>query len=116
MLLEGKKYHFWVCRFLLTCLRNLKDIENSRQNRSKNKLVRENAVTREWKLFAPYYGLLEQYILSFRSSDTRRLALGIHIKSEQKFKIVSPARFLFHPIWPRYDTKISLLPGTAAAP
>ena len=56
-------------------------------------------VTREWKLFAPPYGLLEQYILSFRSSDTQRLALGIHIKSgKKKLKIVSPARFLFHPI------------------
>ena len=31
---------------LLTGLWNLKDIQNSRQNRSKNKLVRENAVTR----------------------------------------------------------------------
>ena len=36
MLLKGKKYPFWV----------LKDVQDSRQNRSKNKLVRENAVTR----------------------------------------------------------------------
>ena len=56
---------------------------NSRQNRSKNKLVRENAVTREWKLFDPRYGLLEQYILPFLSSDTQGLALGIHLKPEK---------------------------------
>ena len=31
---------------LLTGSGNFKDIQNSRQNRSKNKLVRENAVTR----------------------------------------------------------------------
>ena len=31
---------------MLTGLWNLKDIQNLRQNRSKNKLVRENAVTR----------------------------------------------------------------------
>ena len=31
---------------MLTGLWNLKDIQNSRQNRSKNKLVRENAVTK----------------------------------------------------------------------
>ena len=31
---------------MLTGLWNLKDVQNSRQNRSKNKLVRENAVTR----------------------------------------------------------------------
>lgn len=31
---------------MLTLFWNLKDIQNSRQNRSKNKLVRENAVTR----------------------------------------------------------------------
>jgi len=31
---------------LLTGLWNLKEIQNSRQNRSKNKLIRENAVTR----------------------------------------------------------------------
>ena len=68
----------------MTGLWNLKDIQNSRQNRSKSELVRENAVTRKWKLFAWRYGLLEQYILSFRSSDTQRLALGIHIKPEKK--------------------------------
>ena len=31
---------------MLTGLWNLKDIQNLRQNRSKNKLVHENAVTR----------------------------------------------------------------------
>ena len=31
---------------LLTGFWNFEDIQNSRQNRSKNKLVRENAVTR----------------------------------------------------------------------
>ena len=71
-------------KVLLTGLWNLKGIQNSRQNRSKSKLVHENAVTREWKLFAPPYGLLEQYILSFRSPDTQKLALGIHIKSGKK--------------------------------
>ena len=39
-------------------LRNLKDIQNSRQKRSKNKLVREN--TSAWKLFTPGYRLLTQ--------------------------------------------------------
>ena len=36
------------------------DILNSHQNRSKNKLVGENGVTRvsTWKLLAPGYGLL----------------------------------------------------------
>ena len=32
----------------MTGLWNLKDIQNSRQNRSKNKLVRKNAVTRAY--------------------------------------------------------------------
>jgi len=43
---------------LLTGLWDFKDILNSRQNRSKNKLVGENAVTRTitWKLLAPGYG------------------------------------------------------------
>ena len=41
---------------LLTFLWNLKGIQNSRQNRSKNKLVRENAVT--WNLLSSGYGLL----------------------------------------------------------
>ena len=44
---------------LLTGLWNLKDIHNSRQNRSKNKLVRKNRRdTSAWKLFPPGYGLL----------------------------------------------------------
>ena len=43
----------------MICLRNLKDILNSCQNRSKNKLVSENAATRAtWKLLAPVHGLL----------------------------------------------------------
>ena len=46
-------------KVLLTGLRNLKDIQNSRQNRSENKLVRKNAVTPSaWKLLVPGYGLL----------------------------------------------------------
>ena len=44
MLSEGKKYQFRSVG-LLTGLWNLKDIQISRKNRSKNKLVRENAVT-----------------------------------------------------------------------
>ena len=39
-------------------LRNLKDIQNSRQKRSKNKLFRENKSA--WRLFTPGYGLLTQ--------------------------------------------------------
>ena len=45
----------------MTGLSGLKDIQNSRQNRSKNKLVRENAVTRDhgtWLAPASGYGLL----------------------------------------------------------
>ena len=34
----------------------------------------------------PGYGLLEQYILPFLSSDTQRLELGVHIKSEKNLK------------------------------
>ena len=45
MLLKGKKYQFR-SKGLLTGLWNLKDIQISRKNCSKNKLVRENAVTR----------------------------------------------------------------------
>ena len=43
---KGKKYQFLGLYGFLTGLRNLKHIQNSRQNRSKNKLVRENAVIR----------------------------------------------------------------------
>ena len=64
---------------MLTGLWNLKDFQNTRQNRSKNKLVRENAVTRQWKLFAPPYGLLEQYILSY--SKPRALSFSLYIIS-----------------------------------
>ena len=39
---------------LMTGLWNLKDIQNSRQNRSKNKLVRKNAVTRAHESFIIY--------------------------------------------------------------
>ena len=47
MLLEGKKYHFKSVGFAdWFAYWNLKDIQNSRQNRSKNKLVYENDVTR----------------------------------------------------------------------
>ena len=35
---------------MLTGLWNLKDIQNSRQNRSKNKLVRENALTKRMEV------------------------------------------------------------------
>ena len=35
---------------MLTGLWNLKDIQNSRQNRPKNKLVRENAVTKRMEV------------------------------------------------------------------
>ena len=38
----------------MTGLWNLKDIQNSRQNRSKNKLVRKNAVTRVHGSFIIY--------------------------------------------------------------
>ena len=34
-----------MCVSFADCLCNLKDIQNSRQSRSKNKLVHENAVT-----------------------------------------------------------------------
>ena len=44
MLLKGKKISFLGLLILLTGLWNLKDIQNSRPNRSKNKLDRENAV------------------------------------------------------------------------
>ena len=38
---------------VLTGLWNLKDVQNSRQNRSKNKLVHENAVTRAHGSWSP---------------------------------------------------------------
>ena len=38
----------------MTGLWNLKDIQNSRQNRSKNKLVGKNAVTRVYGSFTIY--------------------------------------------------------------
>ena len=43
--IKRQKISFLGLQVLLTGLWNLKDIQNSRQNRSKNKLVRENAVT-----------------------------------------------------------------------
>ena len=43
---------------LMTGLWNLKDIQNSRQNRSKNKLVRKNAVTRVHGSFIIYLFIL----------------------------------------------------------
>ena len=42
MLLKGTKISFLGLQVLLTGLWNSKDIQNSRQNRSKNKLFREN--------------------------------------------------------------------------
>ena len=50
----------------MTGLWNLKNILNLRQNRSKNKLVSENAVTRAhaWELLVPGYGLLFQLFLN----------------------------------------------------
>ena len=53
---------------MLTGLWNLKDIQNSRQNRSKNKLVRENAVTRahgscSLRVMGSSY-VTQQYLLS----------------------------------------------------
>ena len=46
MLLKGKKILFLDLQVLLPGLWNLKGIQNSRQNRSNNKLVHENDVTR----------------------------------------------------------------------
>ena len=49
---------------MLTGLWNIKDIENLRQNRSKNKLALENAVTRAQGACSlrPSYGLLHCYM------------------------------------------------------
>ena len=44
--IKRQKLSFLGLYVFLTCFWDLKDILNSRQNRSKNKLVRENAVTR----------------------------------------------------------------------
>ena len=52
----------------MTGLWNLKDIQNSRQNRSKNKLVRKNAVTRVHGSFIIYL-----FILFFLFSITKYL-------------------------------------------
>ena len=41
---------FLAQQVMLTGLWNLKDIQNSRQNRSKNKLVRVNAVTKRMEV------------------------------------------------------------------
>ena len=46
--IKRQKNIILVLQVLLTGLWNLKDIQNFRQNRSKNKLVRENAVTRAY--------------------------------------------------------------------
>ena len=56
---------------MLTGLWNLQDFENSRQNRSKNKLVRKKGRdTSVWKLLVPGYGLLG--VSSFNSGGERR--------------------------------------------
>ena len=52
----------------MTGLWNLKDIQNSRQNRSKNKLVRKNVVTRAHGSFIIYL-----FILFFLFSITKYL-------------------------------------------
>ena len=44
--IKRQKISFLGLQVLLTGLRNLKDFQNSHQNRSKNKLVRESAMTR----------------------------------------------------------------------
>ena len=44
-IIERQKYHFLGLKVLQTGLWNLKDIQNSRQNHSKNKLVIENTMT-----------------------------------------------------------------------
>ena len=59
------KISFLSLQVLLTGLLNLKDIQNSRQNRSKNKLVHEKRRdTSAWKLLAPGYGLLVWFELA----------------------------------------------------
>ena len=56
---------------MLTGLWNLKDFQNSRQNRSINKLVRKKGRdTSAWKLLVPGYGLLG--LSSFNSGGERR--------------------------------------------
>ena len=55
--IKGQKILFLGLQILLTGLWNLKDIENLRQNRSKNKLVRQKCCdTSAWKLLALGYG------------------------------------------------------------
>ena len=51
----------------MTGLCSLKDIQNSRQNRSKNKLVRENAVTRAHGTWlAPAPGIWPPFIIQYK--------------------------------------------------
>ena len=51
----------------MTGLCSLKDIQNWRQNRSKNKLVRENAVTRAHGTWlAPAPGIWPPFIIQYK--------------------------------------------------
>ena len=55
---------------MLTGLRDFKDILNSRQNRSKNKLVRENAEHKYMEFARSGYGLLIEVLIKIRFAFT----------------------------------------------
>jgi len=66
---KGKKNHIFRSVGFADWFLGFKDVQNSRQNRSKNKLALENAVTQASgiKLLAPGYGLLKSKVFFIQS-------------------------------------------------
>ena len=81
----------------MTGLWNLKDIQNSRQNRSKNKLVRKNAVTRAYGSFIIYL-----FILFFLFSITKYLVTTLAYKQCMALTLLT---ILYY----TYNTKLAIL-------
>ena len=70
---KKQKIQFLGLWVLLTGLWNLEEIQNSRQKRSKKKLVREKRRdTSAWKLLATRYWLLTRFIADTSSSRSKR--------------------------------------------
>ena len=75
------KISFLGLQVLLTGMWNLKDIQNSLQNSSKNKLVLENAVTRAHRSWS----LLAVWAAGETDQVTREIFHGISFQTSEKF-------------------------------
>ena len=80
-MIKRLKISFLGLYVLLTGMWNLKDIQNSRQNSSKNKLVLENAVTRAHRSWS----LLAIWAAGETDQVTREIFHGISFQTSEKF-------------------------------